>query len=359
MRITAIVNQKGGCGKTTTAINLASVLARGGARTLLVDMDPQSHCALGLGIPESSVEVGLSQALADPDGIVIDSLLWEVARNLKLAPSTVELAAFEATTPGADRDRRLERLLARVREDFDWCVIDCPPTIGLLTFNALRACDETIVPVETGFFALRGAERQVATVHAVASRLGRDVPLHLLPSMHREGTKVAHEVLAALERRFGGAVIPVVVREHEVLREAASFGQAIPEFAPQSAAHEDFRRLAEWLRQHAPAPRETAGTSTIDANGTTAMAADDTSARLTAGSLHDPVRADAAFASGPSSPTTAPSSPARGDRAAELVARMRTAPPSAAPTSLPPLAPIAVPSPAAAAETSPFVGDAP
>lgn len=250
-RTIAVVNQKGGCGKTTTAINLAAVLARGGDRTLLVDMDPQSHCAAGLGIPESRVEFGMAEALSrDPREVDAESLLWEVSRNLWLAPSTVALAAFEATTPGVDRDRRLERLLGTLDGDFRWCVIDCPPTIGLLTFNALRACHETIVPVETGYFSLRGAERQVATVQAVASRLGREVPLRLLPSMHREQTKVAQEVLAALTRRFPEIVLPVVVREHEVLREAASFGQPVVEYAPESPAHEDFRRLVEWLRQH-------------------------------------------------------------------------------------------------------------
>lgn len=261
-RTIAVVNQKGGCGKTTTAINLAAVLARGGDRTLLVDMDPQSHCATGLGIPESRIEFGLAQALsAPPQEIDADSLLWEVSRNLWLAPSTVDLAAFEATTPGGERDRRLERLLERIGGGFRWCIIDCPPTIGLLTFNALRACDEAIVPVETGYFALRGAERQVATVQAVATRLGRTLPLRLLPSMHREGTKVAQEVLAAVTRRFPDLVVPVVVREHEVLREAASFGQAVVEYAPESPAHEDFRQLVEWLRRNAPPTRTDAAAS--------------------------------------------------------------------------------------------------
>jgi len=295
MRITAIVNQKGGCGKTTTAINLASVLARGGTRTLLVDLDPQSHCAVGLGIPESKVEVGMAHALAAPDRIAFDTLLWDVASHLKLAPSTVELAAFEATTPGGDRDRRLECLLSRVEGDFDWCVIDCPPTIGLLTFNALRACDETIVPVETGYFSLRGAERQVATVEAVAARLGRGIALRLLAAMHREGAKVAQEVLAALSRRFPDLVVPVVVREHEVLREAASFGQPIPEFAPQSPAHEDFRQLAEWLRRQTTPPRPPFSGPPF----TTSPAADEPGAGVE----------EAAST--------------KSDRAAELVARMR------------------------------------
>ncbi len=299
-RIIAVVNQKGGCGKTTTAINLAAVLARAGERTLLVDMDPQSHCAAGLGIPESRVEFGLAQALAmDPVQVEAEALLWEVSRQLWLAPSTVDLAAFEATTGGPDRDRRLDRLLARVGDGFEWCIVDCPPTLGLLTFNALRACHEAVVPVETGYFSLRGAERQVATVRAVASRLGRSVPLRLLPSMHREGTKVAQEVLASLTRRFPDLVIPVVVREHEVLREAASFGQAIVEYAPESPAHEDFRQLVEWLRRNPPAP---GAVDAMDAVLADQVLADD------APPDSDPPPHAAATAS---------------TRAAELVARMR------------------------------------
>ena len=150
MRTIAIVNQKGGCGKTTTSINLAATLAARGLRTLLVDMDPQSHCAAGLGVPEDRIETGIAEALlAEPvGGEQPERMLWEVAKNLRLAPSTVALAGLEAARGGlaacADRDARLAKLLDRLADRFDWCIIDCPPTIGLLTFNALRAADEAV-----------------------------------------------------------------------------------------------------------------------------------------------------------------------------------------------------------------------
>ena len=145
MRTIAIVNQKGGCGKTTTAINLAALCAQRGLRTLLVDMDPQSHCAAGLGVPESRIEYSIGDALLADLSAAFDPgpLVWEVARNLHLAPSTVMLSALEAPGGGLhqlpDKDRRLENLLAAIKDKYDRCLIDCPPTIGLLTYIALRA----------------------------------------------------------------------------------------------------------------------------------------------------------------------------------------------------------------------------
>ncbi len=253
MRSVAIVNQKGGCGKTTTAINLAVTLAAKNRRTLLVDMDPQGHCGIGLGVPEDRIEHGLAEALLSdpPGGADPDAMLWEVAKNLRLAPSTLSLAGLEAARGGLahlpDRDARLSQFLDRVADRFDWCVIDCPPTIGLLTFNALRAADEAIIPVETGFFSLKGSERQAAAIQAMSTRLERELPLRILPTLHRPSAKLATDLLAAIERRHGMLTMPLVIREHESLREAAGFGQPITEYAPGSEACLDFIALVEWL----------------------------------------------------------------------------------------------------------------
>lgn len=259
MRTIAIVNQKGGCGKTTTAINLSAVMARRGQRTLLVDMDPQSHCAAGLGVPESAIQRGVGEVLLGDLDRPVDpsSFLWEVSRNLHLAPSTVSLAALEAAAGGLsglpDRDRRLSRLLAWLAPRFDLCIVDCPPTIGLLTFNALRAADEAIVPVETGFFSLRGAEKQTATINRLVERLGRPLPFRLLATLYDDSRPIDRDVLDQLRKKYGEAVLPMVVADHEVLREAASIGSAVTEFAPRSAAEADFDALAAWLLEHPPA----------------------------------------------------------------------------------------------------------
>ena len=254
MRTFAIVNQKGGCGKTTMAINTAAVYARRGLKTLLVDMDPQSHCAAGLGVPEEQIERNIGDALVSTidDTLCKEAFIWEITSNLHLAPSTMMLAALEA--PGGrlqkmpDRDRRLENLLALWGKDFDRCVIDCPPNIGLLTYNALRAATEALIPVETGYFSLRGARRQRKTIDALIARIGKSIPCRIIPSIHRP-SPLARKLLQRLQESFAPEVAPTVIRDHETLREAASFGQPVIDFAQGSEADQDFESLVCWLEE--------------------------------------------------------------------------------------------------------------
>ncbi|MEC8818612.1 MAG: AAA family ATPase [Planctomycetota bacterium] len=257
MRTIAMVNQKGGCGKTTTAINLSAEFARRSLRVLLIDLDPQGHCAAGLGVPESSITRGIEDALEadlgyEPD--LVDEMIWEVGSGLNLIPCTVRLTNFESADHGNaeqhDRDRRLLHVLELVQDRFDVCIVDCPPAIGWLTFNALRAADETLVPVETGYFALKGAIRQAKTIDTVIKRIGRPLDFFLLPTLHDESSARSENILSAIRTRFGDQVAPLVVREHESLREAASMGQPVQEFAPDSPASEDFARLADWILGH-------------------------------------------------------------------------------------------------------------
>jgi len=252
----AIVNQKGGCGKTTTAINLAGVLARFGERVLLVDLDPQGHCAAGLAVPEEQIETHIGDAMlaaGDPGAEPVDEgrLLWRIRKNLDLAPSAMALAGLEAARGGLadapDRDERLARVLSRYADRYSACLIDCPPSIGLLTYNALRAADEVLIPVETGFFALHGAGRQVQTLRALAKRAGSDTPFRLLVTMHDENSSLGNELLAELKRRFGDRVAPVVVRLDRRLKDAASMGQPVIEYAPASIGAQDYSDLAAWF----------------------------------------------------------------------------------------------------------------
>jgi chromosome partitioning protein len=250
VRIIAIVNQKGGCGKTTTAINLAALNAKRGARTLLVDMDPQSHCAAGLGIPEEAIEGGTTSVMrGEADGVDPSELCWEIGRRFHVLPSTVLLSAVDAlrSEDSSDVQTRLGTFLARCRDRFDTCFIDCPPALGILTFTALRAASEAIIPVETGYFSLQGARRQWDTIDAMVRRLGRPLPRWIVPTIHDPASRLAAKILETLTEEFDPAMAPLVIRDHESLREAASLGQPVCDFEPGGSAEQDFGAVLDWM----------------------------------------------------------------------------------------------------------------
>ncbi|TVQ59394.1 MAG: hypothetical protein EA379_11125 [Phycisphaerales bacterium] len=270
VRVVAILNQKGGCGKTTTAINLASVLARLDHPTLLVDLDPQSHCAAGLAIPEHRIDQHVGDALlSDPDApLDATRLLWRITKGLDLLPSTMRLAGLEAARGGLaaveDRDQRLQSVIRRLAAGpsdqpdasrYEWVVIDCPPSIGLLTYNALRAATEALIPVETSYFAMKGASKQVNTIRMLARRLGGATPYRLLATMHDASHPLAASILNEIGAQFPESMAPVVIRLDQKLREATSLGQPVIEYAPMSTGAQDYARLGTWITANPPARR--------------------------------------------------------------------------------------------------------
>lgn len=265
MRTIAIINQKGGCGKTTTAINLSACLARIGQKTLLVDMDPQGHCAVGLAVPDDQIERTIYDTLIEAsDGPVANmaEVAWQIATNFDLAPSNLRLAAFEQVFAGRPgREDRLAKALAPVRDQYDWTIIDCPPTLGLITFNALRACDEVIVPVETGYFSLHGLARMMETLEEMRDRCGREIDIRILPTLYDTRTKLAREVLAELRGRFREYLMNSTINFNTKLKEAASFGQPITEYDPGSRGYKDFVNLARELMGTRPVEVEAFGES--------------------------------------------------------------------------------------------------
>ena len=261
VRTIAIINQKGGCGKTTVSINLAATLASRGHKTLLVDMDPQGHCALVLAVPEKQVGQSIADLLRHGmDGqIGISDIVWQISRHLDLAPATVALAGIEQRLANAaDRDRRLIQVLAPAADRYDFCVIDCPPSIGLLTFNALRAADEVIVPVETGYFAMQGSFRQEQTIEMLTAKVGHHVRFKVLPTLYDVRTKLAREILSELKKHFGDKLLPLVINFNAKLKEAASFGQPITEYDGGSRGMKDFDELTAWLIANPPRPAQIA-----------------------------------------------------------------------------------------------------
>jgi chromosome partitioning protein len=251
MRTIAIANQKGGCGKTTVSINLAACLAREGKRTLLIDMDPQGHCALGLAVPEDQIEIAIQDVLASArNGQKIDIVrsIWQITANFDLAPATTDLAQLEikmADKP--DREDLLAEALSAVSGTYDFAIVDCPPHIGMLTRNALNAATEVIIPVDTGYFSLQGLTKQLDTVEAI--RANRDQPLEIrvLANLYDVRTKLGREILNELRRKFGSLMCGTFINFNTKLREGASFGQPITEYDPGSMGFRDFVRLAREL----------------------------------------------------------------------------------------------------------------
>jgi len=249
MRTIAVVNQKGGCGKTTVSINLASALADAGQSVLLVDMDAQSHCAVGLAVPEEQIEQSIYDVLISRsrnEPMKLTEILWQISDRLELAPASLDLSAFEQQMTGVtDREFCLKEALNEVKDSYDCTIIDCPPAVGLLTFNALRAATDVIVPVETGYFALHGLSKQLETLSILCRRSNQQVDVRVLASMYDIRTKMAREVLAELRSHFGDKMFKTVVTFNTKIKEASSFGQPISEYDPASKGRKDFSALAE------------------------------------------------------------------------------------------------------------------
>jgi len=248
MRILAVVNQKGGCGKTTAAINLAASLAREGRRVLLVDLDPQGHCALGMAVPSEQIDLSVLDCLLGSlrgEMVELSRITWQITPSLDLAPSRADLATFEPTVAGLENaDCLLSEVLATLDGSYSYVLVDCPPHVGLLTQNALRAATDVIIPIDTGYFSLHGLTRELDTIEKLYRGRTRAPRVRILPNQYDVRTKLAREILAELRSRFGERVFHTTINFNTKLKEGASFGQPITEYAPSSMGARDFHNLA-------------------------------------------------------------------------------------------------------------------
>jgi chromosome partitioning protein len=252
----AFANQKGGVGKTTTVVNLASYLALAGDRVLVIDLDPQGNATSGLGIDRNRSESVYDAVVDDAalEALTIDTLV----DGLSLVPSSIALAGAEVElAPLEQRERRLARLIAPERERYDYVFIDCPPSLGLLTVNALTAADSTLIPIQCEYYALEGLTQLLATVNLVRDHLNPELTikgavLTMLDGRTNLGADVAAEVRAHLGDRVFDTVIPRNVR----LSEAPSHGLPIHLYAPTSKGAEAYAALATEVRARdgRPAP---------------------------------------------------------------------------------------------------------
>ncbi|MHB1446035.1 MAG: ParA family protein [Acidimicrobiales bacterium] len=252
-RVMAIANQKGGVGKTTTAVNLGAALAELGYRTLVVDLDPQGNATTGLGINARGLDTSIYDVLMR-DTPLEDCIEPTSLRNLFVCPATIDLAGAEIElVPMFSRELRLRKGLERVLEDFDFVLIDCPPSLGLLTVNGLAAATEVIVPIQCEYYALEGLSQLLRNVNLVQGALNPTLELGaIILTMFDARTNLAEQVATEVRSHFGPKVCRSVVPRTVRLSEAPSFGQPIIVFDPTSRGAIAYRELAKEVSGGAP-----------------------------------------------------------------------------------------------------------
>ncbi len=252
-RFIAVANQKGGVGKTTTAVNLGAALAELGYRVLVVDLDPQGNATTGLGINARNLQSSVYDVLLNELDLE-DCVEPTAVRNLFLAPATIDLAGAEIElVPAFSRELRLRRALERVADDYDFTFIDCPPSLGLLTVNGLAAASEVMVPIQCEYYALEGLGQLLRNVELVQRNLNPKLELGaIILTMYDARTKLSDQVTKEVRRHFGAKVCRNIVPRTVRLSEAPSFGQPIIVFDSTSRGAIAYRELAKEVSGGAP-----------------------------------------------------------------------------------------------------------
>jgi chromosome partitioning protein len=245
----ACTNQKGGVGKTTTVVNLATYLALLGDRVLVIDLDPQGNATSGFGIDRASVTGSIYEALID--GVPLSTLhVATPVEGLRIVPSSIALAGAEVELAAQEgRERRLGRSVRAEQDAWDWVIVDCPPSLGLLTVNALTGSDAVLIPIQCEYYALEGLSQLIATINLVRDHLNPDLAISgVVLTMFDARTNLSAEVAAEVRRHLRDAVFETIVPRSVRLSEAPSHGLPIALYRPESKGAEAYSALARELR---------------------------------------------------------------------------------------------------------------
>ena len=248
MRIISIANQKGGCGKTTSAINLSACLAHIGRKVLLIDMDPQGHSAIGLNIHTSKLEKTVCDTLYDSSGAktFLNDVTIKIDDNFDIAPSNISLSALEQHLSMVEgRETKLKEAIDGDHQNYDYVIIDCPPSLGLLTFNSLIASTEVIVPIEMSLFSLHGISKLLKIIDLVREKTGHEIRTKVIATMYDNRTRISKEVLQDIQKHFKDSMFITVINTNVTLKEAVSFGKSIVDYDQKAAGFRDYMALTK------------------------------------------------------------------------------------------------------------------